>query len=262
MDALRPGFAAIIALILSACAQTTAPSADGSSIVAADAGPLAQESPPAPSDDPMCERSVRLIVNPLVARPGATLKIFSDHPLGYAPPLDVPDELLTRWRASPAGAATFSEDGTQARISETATPGGALTLTALYCGKEDVSIRVPIVGKDEPVIVGFWRQDSVSCTAETPTHQPVKELAIEADGTFSVTYQPFESYRDYWGTQRFDYRSGSLEMSVTGGNQPPAAPDLSGKASLENEKRLVLEGFYLGEGGRPAGASCDYVLVK
>lgn len=243
---------------VSACAQ--APATDDASTSPA---AVEQQAPQdiVINDDPMCERSVRLIVNPLVARPGVTLKIFSDHPLGYAPPLDVPDELLTHWRASPEGAATFSSDGTQVTVSETAPAGADLKLTALFCGKEEVSTTVPIVAWDEPVIVGYWKQASADCTQLTPPHDSVKELAFDADGSFSVTYQPFESYRDYWGKHRFDYKTNTLELSVTGGNATPGWSKRSGKARLENEKRLVLEDIYLGLAG-DTQATCSYVFVK
>jgi hypothetical protein len=261
MVTLKRSLLASVATILSAsCAQAPAPD-DAALLETAAVEQQESEDAPVISDHPMCERAVRLIVNPLVARPGATLKIFSDHPLGYAPPLDVPDELLTRWRASPAGAAAFSADGTQVTVAESAAPGTILTLSALYCGKEEVTKTVPIVGKDEPVIVGFWKQESADCTYMASRHDPIKELVFEAGGGFSVTYTPFESYRDYWGAYRFDHRTGALEMTVSGGNRKPLGPDLSGTAKLENEKRLVLEDVYLGPSGHP-DARCKYVFVK
>lgn len=260
MVALRLMLPACIALILTAaCAQSPAPEEDAPMLAAAEQGP--QEESVVVSDHPMCERGVRLIVNPLVARPGSTLKIFSDHPLGYAPPLDVPDELLTHWRASPQGVATFSVDGANAIVSDSAVPGSPITLTALYCGKEEVTATVPVAAKDEPIIVGYWKQESAECTAMAAPHEPIRELVFEPDGGFSVTYLPFESYKDYWGTHRFDYRTGTLDISVTGGNAVPEGPNLSGTARLENEKRLVLEDVYLGRTGHP-DASCKYVFVK
>lgn len=255
MDALRPTRILALALtaVLAACTQSPDPAGQATA---------SETVTQAIADHPMCERSVRLIVNPLVARPGATLKIFSDHPLGYAPPLDVPDELLTRWRASPAGAATFSPDGATVTVADSVAPGSALTLTALFCGQEEVTKTVPVVGRDEPVIVGFWRQESAECAAGMPRHDPVKELAFEANGDFSVTYFPFESYRDYWGTHVFDHRTGAIDMTVTGGNKTPVNPGLSGRARLESDKRLVLENVYLGPARFLGDGSCNYVFVK
>jgi hypothetical protein len=267
MDALKPALLVSVAAILSlGCTQTAPPSQMAASApapqqtgVSEGSGP--QQDPVVVSDHHMCEHAVRLIVNPLVARPGATLKIFSDHPLGYAPPIDVPDELLTRWRASPEGVATFSADGAQAVVSEAAVPGTTITLTANYCGKEEVSKTLPVYAKDQPVIVGFWKQESAECTEMAVPHKPIRELVFEALGGFSVTYQPFESYKDYWGTHTFDYRTGALDVTVTGGNAEPEYADLSGTAKLENPKRLVLDGLYLGQKGHPE-ASCRYVFVK
>ena len=66
MVALRLMLPACIALILTAaCAQSPAPEEDAPMLAAAEQGP--QEESVVVSDHPMCERGVRLIVNPLVA---------------------------------------------------------------------------------------------------------------------------------------------------------------------------------------------------
>jgi hypothetical protein len=75
---------------------------------------------------------------------------------------------------------------------------------------------------------------------------PIGELEFTADGHFSVTWRPFETYKDYWGSFRLDPDTGALLLSVAGGNDIPAALDLQGKASMAADGALVLEDMFLG----------------
>ena len=101
--------------------------------------------------------------------------------------------------------------------------------------------------------------------------QRIGELEFGADGRFAVTFVPFESYRDYWGTYRYDPLDGSLELTVEGGNSQfarPAGKVLTGKAYRNEAGRLVLEGFNLGngvdwvvgEGGVMVPGTCTYIF--
>ncbi|MEM7232026.1 MAG: hypothetical protein AAF517_07630 [Planctomycetota bacterium] len=49
----------------------------------------------------------------------------------------------------------------------------------------------------------------------------VNELVFNADGTFQVTWFPFEVYVDYWGRYDFDLETGTIELFPTGGNFIP-----------------------------------------
>ena len=53
----------------------------------------------------------------------------------------------------------------------------------------------------------------------------IREFKLNEDGTFAVTWFPFERYKDYWGTYTVDRESGAVTFTVTGGNAvPPRAP--------------------------------------
>ena len=80
-------------------------------------------------------------------------------------------------------------------------------------------------------------------------------------GDFSITYFPFESYRDFWGKAQFDATAGTLTMTTTGGNRVPANADLSGKATLTPGGQLILSDVFLSE-PQTTGGVCTYTFGK
>jgi len=66
-------------------------------------------------------------------------------------------------------------------------------------------------------------------------------LEFRADGWFSVTWRPFETYRDYWGHWSLNERTRELELVIHGGNNRPA--DFMGHGQI-----TISEGsLHLGE---------------
>jgi hypothetical protein len=81
----------------------------------------------------------------------------------------------------------------------------------------------------------------------------MRELVLKEDGSFTVTWFPFERYKDYWGTYTVDRESGAVTFTVTGGNSvPPPGADLSGTLRIEPGVGLVLSDLYL---GAPSGST-------
>lgn len=100
-------------------------------------------------------------------------------------------------------------------------------------------------------LVGLWSQQETECGMAID----VRELEIRADGSFSVTWRPFESYRDYWGSWSFDERTRRLELVMERGNNRPA--DFMGRGRVTfSEGRLDLGEISLGSayGREPCGA--------
>jgi hypothetical protein len=67
---------------------------------------------------------------------------------------------------------------------------------------------------------------------------------------------PFESYVDYWGDYTYNLADGTLDLTITGGNQQPDDVDGSGHYTLDANGNLVLTDMWLGtsafaEGGTP-----------
>jgi hypothetical protein len=92
-----------------------------------------------------------------------------------------------------------------------------------------------------PAFVGTWRQLDAECAGA----EPVRELVFEPGGHYSVTWLPFETYKDYWGAWRYDARSRVLTLTVDGGNYQPADRVLSGEVSADAHA-LTLGALSLG----------------
>jgi hypothetical protein len=93
----------------------------------------------------------------------------------------------------------------------------------------------------------------------------IKELRFKADGEFSVTWEPFEVYKDYWGTYAHEIGQGTLDLVVTGGNYVPNDVDGSGSLLLDEEGRLVLRDLWLGsrfEGTAPANCGHRFTRMR
>jgi hypothetical protein len=61
-----------------------------------------------------------------------------------------------------------------------------------------------------------------------------------------VTWVPFESYKDYWGTYTFDLAQGTLELTITGGNTIPEDVDGEGRFARDATGALILTDLWLG----------------
>ena len=102
--------------------------------------------------------------------------------------------------------------------------------------------------------VGTWQQVDPRC------FHPIRELVFRPDGTFLMTWTPFETYWDYVGEWTYDVRSRRLEMRTTGrANYIPEDIDLSGRATIVDGV-MTLEDMTLGS--RQRGAICAQVFAR
>jgi hypothetical protein len=91
--------------------------------------------------------------------------------------------------------------------------------------------------------------------------EPIGELQFRADGTLSVTWMPFEVYRDYWGSYQYDSKGGTLDLAIEGGNYVPEDVDGSGSFAIDEDGRLVLKDMWLGTWMRSTGgANCGHIF--
>ncbi|KPF75830.1 hypothetical protein IP78_13325 [Brevundimonas sp. AAP58] len=197
---------------------------------------------------------------PNEARQGTIIQLSVYSPQGPAGPKILPLTCLTHWQIMPEGAARLTAEGGVA-IADDAPAGEPLVVMATAPGGP-ARLSTPIVGRDEIVLTGRWRQVEVTCSHGAVPQEPVGELEFYPSGNFAVTFRPFEARRDYWGTSIFDAAARRLSMTIEDGNDVPDNPLLTGSA-VRDDSRLTLDGFYFGDLGRSlAPTPCRYVFEK
>jgi hypothetical protein len=140
---------------------------------------------------------------------------------------------------------------------ERGTPSGEVfTITAdVENGRRLVSVEVHVYTPQSNPLVGIWREEAqLACDTfeDVVPEERIGELRFDADGSFSVTWMPFEIYRDYWGSYRFDLERQTLDLANAGGNYVPEDVDGSGSFLIDDQGRLVLKDMWL---GTPHGGS-------
>jgi hypothetical protein len=169
-------------------------------------------------------------------------------------PLDRPLPGI-RWSIEPAGrGVAIAADGAVTAGSD-ARPGPYRVVAS--ANGETRSKELQVYRPFEQRLVGEWREIAqVECgtATEVSPRMPIRELIFRAGGQFSVTWFPFETRKDYWGTYEYDAASGALTLKPDNkyNNVPP---DLhpAGKARVDSGGRLVVGGGLwlgtLGNGG-------------
>jgi hypothetical protein len=167
--------------------------------------------------------------------------------------VEIPLRCTSGWAVT--GPATLSPDRTSLTIAPDA-PVGAIVQVLFRHLDKPVEARLRVVAKNEVVLTGRYTQRSLEgCHAP----EPVRELEFRPENRFSVTFLPFETYQDYWGSYAFDPATKRLRLTVEGGNFVPANLDLEGEAELAGG-RLRLTGLFLGSRDGAPQSGCTYVF--
>lgn len=195
---------------------------------------------------------------PLERPQGASISLeasWTDRPGAFQP---VPQRCVTHLKVSPAGLATLGADGASIRVADDAPSGALITITGRVAD-QTLEAQVRVVTPADAPLSGTWRQTSSSCAGG----EPVRELVFKAGGRFSLTWMPFESYRDYWGIYSFDPATGAFSAQIESGNRRPAHLDLVGSASFEGDI-LILDDLWLGDPARMSAEAerCTYRFVR
>lgn len=190
------------------------------------------------------EKAYFFWMEPRSAEPGDQIALFpywTDMPGGYN---DLPAGCIGGLDVFPEDAATFArqDDGLViATISPDVASGTTIILSGTYAGARALSGPVKVYRAEENPLVGTWRQASDDC----PTESAVRELVFSGGGEFSVTWTPFEVYKDYWGTYEYNREDGAISLTVEGGNQVPEDIVAEGAAILTDDA-LRFEGLFFG----------------
>lgn len=146
------------------------------------------------------------------------------------------------------------------------TPDGYLTISRLAPagltfriygsvdgGRRIISTEVIVVTPDAFPLRGYWSQtQTLHCDGSAgPADNPIQELAFHANGRFSVTWFPFEVYKDYWGFYSAGLPgSGHLSMAMQGGNYMPSGFRGDGTYSIrkreDGSRELTIHGVTFG----------------
>jgi hypothetical protein len=188
-----------------------------------------------------------------VYRQGAVVNVTPSVDRSPAGTVEIPLRCTSGWRVT--GPATLAADRTTVAIAPDAPPGAIVQVEFRHAGKP-VERQFRVVAKDAVVLTGRYTQQSLEgCTA----HEPVRELEFQPENRFSVTFMPFETYRDYWGSYAFDPATGKLRLTVEGGNFVPPNLDLEGEVEFA-AGRLRLKDMFLGSRDGPPQSGCIYAF--
>ncbi|MFN4024437.1 MAG: hypothetical protein ACK4MQ_06380 [Hyphomonas sp.] len=146
------------------------------------------------------------------------------------------------------GPATLGPDGRTILIDADAAPGAAIQVQGRV-GEASLSGRILVYLEEALPLVGRWAQPEAACTSAGA--EPVRELIFHPDGTFSLTWTPFEIYKDYWGTYAFE--DGRLQLFPEDGNHIPADAAFAGPAELAGGALRLAPGLF---GSPRQGIAC------
>jgi len=72
----------------------------------------------------------------------------------------------------------------------------------------------------------------------------IGEFRLTSDGTFSVTWSPFEHFVDYAGPYEVSETNDAIELTM--GNNAPPNVDGQGNFTITDQGELILENIWLG----------------
>lgn len=176
-------------------------------------------------------------------------------------------DVKATWSISPTAGASINPRTGLLRIDKDTPPGSVYTVTAaVHNGRAAPEIDVHIYTLADSPLIGKWKErKQYACNngEETTPAEPIRELVFDADGTFSVTWFPFEVYRDYWGTYSYENTTGDLRLIIDHGNYIPEDFDGTGNARLDEDQDLILDEVWLGSPSNGKGGSnCGHLFAN
>jgi hypothetical protein len=154
----------------------------------------------------------------------------------------------------------------QVSVDSSAVHDSAFVVTAnVENGKQVLTTTLHVYVPSANPLVGNWHEDvEFACGSgkEVKPAEEILELIFTADRSFSVTWHPFEVYRDYAGKYEFDLASGRLDLTIEGGNYVPTDFDGSGTFKVDDQGRLVFTDIWFGQpSSTKVTAACGHRFV-
>ncbi|HJX38523.1 MAG TPA: hypothetical protein VJ714_07980 [Anaerolineae bacterium] len=178
-----------------------------------------------------------------------------------------PVDACATWSVSPTDGATIDAETGVFTVDPGTPSGKVFTVTAdVENGRRLVSADVHVYTPEANPLFGVWGEEAqFSCETdeEVVPEERIGELSFGANGEFSVTWHPFEIYKDYWGTYTFGLNQGTLDLTGAEGNYVPENLDGSGSWFIDEEGRLVLKEMWLGSPHGSSGlANCGHRFTR
>jgi hypothetical protein len=146
-----------------------------------------------------------------------------------------------------SGPGSLGEDGRTVVVDADAGAGAAIHVRGKV-GDAGISGRILVFHEETQPLVGVWHQPEEACAGTTP----VRELIFDPDGRFSLTWTPFEVYKDYWGGYTFN--DGRLALKPDGGNHTPTDASFVGDVQLDSDTLVISPEQF---GNPSSGLSCS-----
>lgn len=154
-----------------------------------------------------------------------------------------------RWSVEPQKGARIDPVTGEFKVDKSTAGGSIFEVQAdVENGRRILSVKVYVFTRESHPLVMMWKQKAIIlCGSEKKIipDDPIRELIFWADGTFSVTRHPFETYRDYWGSYTYD-KKGSITFNIENGGHIPADIDGKGHYKISGTGDLILKGIWLG----------------
>jgi hypothetical protein len=178
-----------------------------------------------------------------------------------------PVDACATWSVSPTDGATIDAETGVFTVDPGTPSGKVFTITAdVENGRRLVSADVYVYTPEGNPLFGIWREEAqLSCETdeEVVPEERIGELSFGANGKFSVTWHPFEVYKDYWGTYTFDLNQGTLDLTGAEGSYVPEDLDGSGSWFIDEDGRLVLRDIWLGSSHGGSGTvRCGHRFIR
>jgi hypothetical protein len=169
--------------------------------------------------------------------------LWTDRPSHFEP---IPAACVKRLKVSPPAIVRLLKDHSGMVISSDA-PDGSLVTVEAKVGRTNLTAKARVSVPASNPLIGMWTERSASCPPTTggEAGSRIVEFALKSK-TFSVTWQPFESYHDYTGDYSFDIATGALRMTATDGSYIPHDAKLNGTAGITPQGWLEVSGVNFG----------------
>jgi hypothetical protein len=188
----------------------------------------------------------------------------------FAPSTKIP--ACAAWSVEPAAQGATIDSKGLLKIAAKTPSGTRFNVTAdIEKGRAKRQAFVIVYTPQTQPLVGLWEQTAqFDCESgrQMESFPVIHELDFRAAGRFSVTWTPFEVYRDYWGEYVSHARAKTITLKIAGGNFVPQDFQGSGTYKVIDDHTMELSRIFLGsrEKGtpettlKPLGKQCRYVF--